>query len=169
MQRMIRTTHFVSTLYALAFASCALTAHADEICLYVDEDGHVTYSNISSAPPKGARKVRCFKDTRAPKATPGAPPPQRPAAQPQETFPRVDADTQRTRDAERRRILEGELAAEQRRLEAARKTLEEEESVRYGDERNYQRFLDRVEPHRETVENHERNIQAIQQELSNLR
>lgn len=161
---MIRTPNLAAFLSALVFAFCAMSAHADEICLYIDEDGHVTYSNISSSPPKGARKVRCFKEARPQQAAPAAPP-----ARPQETFPRVDADTQRGRDAERRRILEQELAAEQRRLQAARKTLEEQESVRHGHEQNYQRFLDRVQPHREAVSSHERNIQAIQQEISNLR
>lgn len=156
-------------LSALAFALACVTLQAQaEICIYVDEDGHVTYSNIASSPPKGARKLRCFEDRRPQPAAPAAPAAQRPAATPQQNFPRVDPDTQRSRDAERRRILEEELAAERQRLETARRTLEEQESVRYGNEQNYQRYLDRVQPHRDAVANHERNIEAIRQEISNL-
>jgi hypothetical protein len=163
---MIRAPRLASTLTALAFAFLATSTRA-EICVYVDEDGHVTYSNIASSPPKGARKVRCFEDRR-PQAAPAAPAAPRPAS-PQQEFPRVDADTQRSRDAERQRILEAELASEQQRLEAARRTLEQQESVRHGHEQNYQRYLDRVQPHRDAVANHERNIEAIRQEISNLR
>ena len=81
----------------------------------------------------------------------------------------MDQDTQRKRDDERRRILEQELAAEQQRLEEARLQLQEQESIRLGNERNYQRYLDRVTPYREAVENHQRNVEALQRELNNLR
>jgi len=54
-------------------------------------------------------------------------------------------------------------------LQEARRQLEEQESVRLGNERNYQRYLDRVQPFREAVETHERNVQALQRELNNLR
>ncbi|NIO39134.1 MAG: hypothetical protein GTO41_02385 [Burkholderiales bacterium] len=84
-------------------------------------------------------------------------------------FPTVDRETQRERDAERRRILEQELSTEQKRLAEALQQLEEQESVRQGNERNYQRYLDRVQPFRDAVETHERNVQALQRELDNLR
>jgi len=60
--------------------------------------------------------------------------------------PKVDGQTQKKRDDARRGILEKELADEQQQLEAARQKLAEQEAVRTGDERNYQRFLDRVQP-----------------------
>lgn len=77
-------------------------------------------------------------------------------------LPRVQEDTQRTRDGDRRHILEQELAGEQRNLEQAKKDLAEQEATRGVPS-------DRVEPYRERVSQHERNIQAIQKELANQR
>jgi hypothetical protein len=77
----------------------------------------------------------------------------------------VQEDTQKARDGDRRHILEQELSGEQRSLDQARKDLAEQEAVRPGaaDSR------DRVAPYKDRVAQHERNIQAIQKELANLR
>lgn len=84
-------------------------------------------------------------------------------------FPRVDADTQKQRDAGRRRILEQELANEQKLLEKAQQELTEQESTRLGNERNFQRVLERLEPYRKRVKLHEDNIASLRKELANLR
>jgi hypothetical protein len=131
--------------------------------MYKSADGQITYSNVAEAPPKGSTKIRCFKETQVPAIS------SQPQPQAEGEFPKVDKNTQRERDDERRTILEQELAAEQKQLETARAQLEEQESVRPGSERNYQRFLDRVQPYKDAVENHERNVQAIQSEIRNLR
>lgn len=126
------------------------------------------YSNIAEAPPKNARKIRCFKEDKEAAASSE----QSPAKAKKKTssdFPSIDRNTQRKRDDERRTILEQELAAEQKRLGAARQQMVEQRSVRLATERDYQRYLDRVQPFQDSVENHERNIQAIQSELDNLR
>lgn len=151
-------------LLMLAIASIALPARA-ETCKYVDEEGRVIYSNTPNNPPRGAKMVRCFSDP-APKA---AAQESNPQAGPRESLPKVDGETQKKRDDERRRILDTELANEQQQLEAARVKLAEQEAIRTGDERNYQRFLDRVQPFRDAVSNHERNIEAIRREISNLK
>lgn len=146
----------------------AIPAQA-KVCLYQDADGHLTYSNMAESPPKGAKKIRCFEE-RTPPGSAGEPSPARNSgARDSDAFPKVDGNTQRERDNERRKILDNELATEQRRLDEARKELAEQESVRTGDETNYQRFLDRVQPYRDAVENHERNIEAIQREIVNMR
>ena len=49
------------------------------------------------------------------------------------------------------------------------KDLAEQEAVRSGDERNYQRVLERLEPFKNKVALHERNIEAIQKELAKVR
>ena len=158
-----------------ALCACAPSAHA-VLCKYVDNMGNVTYSD---SPVKGAQKSVCFE---AP--PPPAPPPQTqpepqssrraPSQQatvpaPQGGLPNVDPETQRRRDDSRRRILEDELATEERALAEARKALSEGEATRLGSERNYQRYLDRVQGLRDRVAQHERNVSAIKQELSNLR
>ena len=137
--------------------------------MYRDAQGNVTYTNVATAAPRGAKKIRCFQAASPPPvSSDSSDAPQR-TEPPERNFPSVDRDTQRERDAERRRILEQELAAEQRRLVQARQELQEQESVRTGEERNYQRFLDRVQPYQEAVETHERNVQALQREINNLR
>ncbi|HCX34900.1 MAG TPA: DUF4124 domain-containing protein [Rhodocyclaceae bacterium] len=150
---------------ALLGAGVPFTAHAD-IYKCVDGSGHVTYSNIVQA--------GCQKLNLEPLST--IPPPPKPAVKPaagarsgQPGFPRVDAGTQKKRDGDRRKILDDELATEERELEEARKALAEQEALRYGSERNYQRFLDRVAPYREAVARHERNIEALKRELANAR
>lgn len=84
-------------------------------------------------------------------------------------FPRVDRETQQSRDSQRRRILEQELTSEQKMLDQAKKDLTEQESVRLGSERNYQKMLDRLEPYQKKVKQHEDNIANLRKELSNLR
>jgi len=131
--------------------------------MYENSAGEVTYSNVTEAPPKNSRKIRCFKEEKKPAASA-----EQPRQQTNSGFPTIDKDTQRKRDDERRTILEQELAAERDRLEAAREELREQESVRLDGERDYQRYLERVQPFRNALENHERNVQAIQREIDNL-
>lgn len=85
------------------------------------------------------------------------------------SFPRVSENQQQARDNDRRRILEQELASEQKNLEQAKNKLAEQEAQRSGDEKNYQRVLDRLQPYKDTVAQHERNIAALRKELGNLR
>jgi hypothetical protein len=151
---------------------CLLPLHAHAVlCKYVDANGHVTYSD---SPVKGATKSSCFEAPPTPPApapragTPSAPGSSATPA-PASGLPNVDPATQRKRDDSRRKILEDELAAEEKSLVAARKALADGEAVRQGDERNYQRYLDRIQGLKDRVAQHERNIAALRQELSNLR
>jgi hypothetical protein len=81
----------------------------------------------------------------------------------------VDESTQKSRDGDRRKILEQEKAKEQQELDSARKELAEQEAVRNGDEKNYQKYLDRVKGFKDAVQLHERNIESINKEIANLR
>ena len=81
-------------------------------------------------------------------------------------FPKVDGETQKLRDNDRRKILEQELANEQKLLGQARNELAEQESMRLGSERNYQRVLDRLEPYKQKVKLHEDNIANLRRELA---
>lgn len=142
-----------------------------ETCKYLDSEGRVIYSNTPNSPPKGATKVKCFADP-SPKATP--PSPRNSDAKPANSdtrakLPRVGEDTQKARDDERRRILEQELADETTQLTLAKQQLAAQEATRDGNERNYQRFLERVQPYRDAVATHERNLDAIKREIANLK
>jgi len=145
-------------------------AHA-ALCKYVDDNGHVTYSD---SPVKGAKQQSCFEAPPVPAAPPARAPapggsPSSAAPAPAGGLPNVDQATQRKRDDSRRKILEDELAAEEKSLAEARKALSEGEATRMGGERNYQRYLDRVQGLKDRVTQHERNVGALKQELSNLR
>jgi hypothetical protein len=84
-------------------------------------------------------------------------------------FPKVDGDTQKSRDSERRRILEQELGNEQKLLDQARKELGDQESQRLGSERNYQRVLERLEPYKKKVKLHEDNVANLRRELAAIK
>lgn len=60
-------------------------------------------------------------------------------------FPRISPDTQKARDNDRRRILEQELAAEQKSLEEARRDLNELLALPNSVERSNPRGLDRLQ------------------------
>jgi hypothetical protein len=77
------------------------------------------------------------------------------------SFPRVDANTQKARDDSRRKILEDELATEQRSLLDARTKLAEPSTAAAGDAVR--------KPLVDSVERHERNVAALQREIANLK
>jgi len=79
------------------------------------------------------------------------------------------ASTAASRANDRRKILEEELDGEQKRLTDARQKLGEQQAVRSGDEKNYQRVLDRLKPFTETVEQHEKNVEQLRRELSSIK
>lgn len=84
-------------------------------------------------------------------------------------FPRIDAATQRRRDGERRAVLEEELRSEQAKLATLRAQFNEGQPERQGDERNYQRYLDRTAALREDIARSEANAAALRRELANLK
>lgn len=152
------------SILALLLAATSLSAAAQTIYKCTDASGGTLISN--SKVNKNCVAVSGGSDSSMapPKARSGA------AANPTpSSFPRVQEDTQRARDTDRKRILEQEMAGEQRNLEQAKKELAEQEAIRSGDERNYQRVLDRLQPFKDRVSQHERNIEAIQKELNKLR
>lgn len=121
----------------------------------VDPSGRITYAD-AKLPGQNCTAVQGSVNVVAPP----------PATAPQRMPP---ASSKASGSADRRRDLESRLTAEQQTLDSARKELAEQEAVRYGDERNYQRVLDRLQPYKERVEHHEEMVESIQRELSSLR
>ncbi|OGA50571.1 MAG: hypothetical protein A3G24_18975 [Betaproteobacteria bacterium RIFCSPLOWO2_12_FULL_62_13] len=147
----------------LVLALCAFAAHA-QIYECVEPNGIKRFTNIQSEA-KGCKLLDI-----GPINTVPAPKPQAKKSAPGPVnFPKVDPQTQRQRDADRRRILEQELANEQKLLDQAQKELAGQESIRLGSERNYQRVLDRLEPYKKKVKLHEDNVTNLKKELANLR
>lgn len=153
--------HFSITLLALV----ALPVQAD-IYKCADADGHVTYSNTAT---KNCKKLNLDAPGSAP-TTSAAPTGKSAAKNPTPaTFPKVDDNTQKSRDTDRRRILESEQSAEQKNFEQAKKELAEQEALRGADDKNSQKTLDRLQPFKDRVALHGRNLEAIRKEIANLR
>ena len=172
LKRMDRSTMKSSGLI-FAVALLGLSAHraqADVMYQCVDEAGHKSFSNIKSSV-KGAKCTAM--DLGEPVAVPA---PKAPAARTPTpaSFPKVDDNAHKARDSDRRRILEGELGAEQRNLEEAKKALAEQEAVVLPEERIQGgaiaggKVLERIQPFKDKVALHERNIEAIQKEIARL-
>lgn len=134
-----------------------------------DADGGITYTNQKNS----ARGCKLLSQDQ-PVNSVAAPAPKSAgstasAAPSPGNFPKVAPETQKSRDSLRRRTLEQELAAEQKNLESAQKQLAEQESVRNGNERNYERVLERLQPFKDRVADHQRNIEALNKEIANLK
>ena len=101
-----------------------------------------------------------------------APPKPRPqqgaASGPRGEGEKVDAKEQRARDSDARRILEAELKREQAALAALQQEFNNGEPERKGEERNYQRYIDRVEELRNAIARKQADIAAIQREMAKL-
>lgn len=78
---------------------------------------------------------------------------------------RVGADDQKARDSDARRILDAELKKEEDALAALRKEYNEGQPERRGDERNYQKYLDRVEEMKAAITRKESDVAALKREL----
>jgi hypothetical protein len=81
---------------------------------------------------------------------------------------RVDPADQRARDSDSRRILSDELAREQDRLDAALKEYNNGAPERQGDERNYQKYIDRTADLKASIDRRQSDIEAIKREIAKL-
>lgn len=82
---------------------------------------------------------------------------------------RIDPADQRARDSDARKILEAELRKEEESLAALKKDFNSGEPERQGDERNYQKYLDRVAEMKASVARKESDIAALKRELAKLK
>jgi len=152
-------------LAALALGSIAMPALAQgttEIHRCLDGDGRKHYTSST----KGYEGMKCELVTSQINV---APPLSQPQARTPQNFPRESPRESVGARERQREILERELASEQQALDQARQALAQQEAVRGGEERNYARVEERLQPLKDTVQNHEKNIQALQRELGNLK
>jgi len=148
-------------LFLLVFGSGLV--RADTLYKCIDDTGVVLYTNQ-----KGGGKNCTVLSRDQPVSTYTAPK-QTPRTETPSDFPRVNSVTQKGRDGDRRKILEQELATEQQSLEQAQKDLSAGEAIRLGNEKNYQKYLDRVQKLKDNVALHERNVEALRREMATLR
>lgn len=79
---------------------------------------------------------------------------------------KVEPADQRSRDSDARKILEAELRREETKLTDLQKEFNNGQPDRKGDERNYQKFLDRVEEMKAAIERKQSDVAALKRELS---
>jgi hypothetical protein len=161
---MVRSIRYLGLVAALVFVLAAPARGDTFKC--IDANGRATYTNMKEE----TKGKNCSVVMREISVVPAVPPARSAAANPSPAgFPKVDPATQKNRDGARRRILEEELSGEEKALAQAKTELTEQESIRTGDEKNYQRVLDRLQKYKDEVERHEKNVEALKKELSNAK
>ncbi len=143
-----------------ALAGPALAQQTTEIYKCLDPSGRPSYTNDK----RETAGKKCEVVTTQINVAPAP----KPAARAPSNFPKETAAERANAKGRQREILEKELATEMADLEKAKQALAEQEAVRSGDERNYARVLERLQPYKDRVETHEKNIEALKRELANL-
>lgn len=85
-----------------------------------------------------------------------------------EPYTRVDPNEQRARDSDRRAILSAELRRDEQALADLQREYNNGEPERRGDERNYQKYLDRLAELKASIVRKESDVAAIRRELSKV-
>ena len=144
---MKRNTGFFAALFSL---SCTIQAG---VYKHVDEHGNVTYSNVPSS---NAKKI---------------------ALPPLVVVPSVDSGNVEERIAKRREAMkigeqreqiQSKITEEEKRLNEVKSEYKDGNPDRLGSERNYQRYLNRVERLREEIDTREKNLNSLRKELQEL-
>ena len=149
-------------LLALGLAAGPARAQVTEIYKCVDSRGRPLYTSDR----RDTAGKKCELVSREVNVVPGSKSAAK-APTPSD-FPREDAASRASAKDRQRQILEKELTQEQELLAKAKKELSEQEQVRTGDERNYAKVLDRLQKYKDSVEVHEKNVEALRRELNNL-
>ena len=151
-------------LAASPFASMA----GSDIFVCQDAEGRKTYQNTGSG--KGCTRLDIQPTLSV--AAPRQPSAARAAADSRPispaSFPRVDSQTQRTRDGDRRRILEDELGAEESKLQVLHAEYRNGVPERLPGERGDAGYRERVAKLQAEVQRTENNIASLKRELALL-
>jgi hypothetical protein len=162
-----RTSLFALAVCALPWA--ALAQSGDKL-VYRCPGNPVLYTDAMTpqeAKEKGCRKLEGNAITviQSPRPRAAAP---APASGPRAPESKVDPADQRARDSDARRILETELQRDEAQLAAMRKEYNNGEPERQGNERNYQKYLDRVAEMKAAIARKESDVAALRREIGKL-
>ena len=131
--------------------------------------GNAFTSNLELTPKqaedKGCKVIEAQPVTVIPSSRPRT---AAPASGPRPPEAKVDPADQRARDSDARRILADELQREEQRLGELQREYNNGEPERRGDERNYQRYLDRVAELKAGIARKEADVAAIRREIGKL-
>jgi hypothetical protein len=150
---------------AVLLCSAGLAGAEDDAPMYrCPGDLYTNALSAKEAKEKGCRTLEGTPITviSAPKRAGSA------APSPSAAANRIDPQLQRSRDSDARRILEAELRREEDRLTELRKEYNNGEPERLGNERNYQKYLDRTADLKASIARKESDIAAIKRELAKV-
>ncbi len=161
---------------ALILLAALLGAGASQAQTRIFRCGNTYTNDVNEAQAKGCKpldggNVTVVQGTRVQASgvrPASAPPPQPSAAPGGMSGTRIDAGDQRARDADARLILESELKKAEARQAELLKEYNNGEPERRGDERNYQKYLDRVAELKAAIARNDADIAGIKRELSRL-
>lgn len=156
-------------IVAVISAISAPALAQSNIYLCVDAQGTKEYKNTGDT--KGCKKVDLppLTMSAAPRPTTGLSSVTKPQPVTPPDFPKVDGGTQKTRDNDRRQILQEELKTEQQKMADLEKVYNNGVPERQGNERNYAKYQDRVASMKDDLTRSQKNIEALNRELSNLK
>jgi hypothetical protein len=165
--------HLTAGKFALALATVWVTAVAPAFAqggtVYRCPGNPVLYTDALTAKEandKGCRTIEGAPITVMQTVKPRPPVPAASVARGEGS--RVSPADQRARDSDARRILEAELRREEERLAALKRDFNNGEPERQGDERNYQKYLERVADMKASISRKESDIASIKRELDKL-
>lgn len=135
---------------ALASISCLTQAG---VYKHIDEQGKVTYSNV---PSNNAKKIDLPPIVVVPPVNSG------------EIEDRIAKRRESIRLEEQREQLQSKIAEEEKRLNEVKDEYKDGVPDRLGSERNYQRYLNRVDRLKEEINGRENNLNLLRNELQKL-
>lgn len=154
----------LSTLAAGALLALAASGAQAAQDIYYRCPNNVFTNTLTprEAEAKGCKAMETQQPTTipAPKARPAA------VASPGAASSRIGAQEQKSRDSDARKILQDELIKAQNQLDALQKEYNNGQPERRGDEKNYQKYLDRTADLKAQIARTESDIGAITRELA---
>ncbi len=153
-----------AALLALAASGAQAAQAAQETNIYYRCPNNVFTNTITAkdAEAKGCKAMEAQQPTTipAPKIRPAA------TATAGSGASKVDAQEQKQRDTDARKILQDELIKAQASLDALQKEYNNGQPERKGDEKNFQKYLDRTADLKASIARTESDITAITRELA---
>ena len=137
-----------------------LVAEASTLYRCSDEFGRTTYTNYKA----GNRKCTVLSRDDTPRVAKSTSEASKAGKSSPADIHKVTGETQKSRDGDRRYILEQELEAEKKHLDEARKSLAGQLAAQPGGAEP-----ERMQPLRDRIALHERNLDALRREIANLK
>ncbi len=156
---------FITTMFSANIVVSHAQTTESNIYICIQADGSIKLQNINLTKNCTTKTVRITEPLRLPSAITNINDPQ-PAANTIIIGSRVSQQMQGQRDAGREAILRNELFLAQALLAKLQNEYQNGTPERRGNERNYQKYLDRTEQLKQQISLTQANISALSRELS---